>query len=70
MCIRDRLTSGSLNPFIFGGYGFSSFDDGTDNKKGPFPSFDISETPFAGVGLDISLSEKFSLNLSCLVFFL
>ena len=57
-------TSGSLNPYIFGGYGFSSFDDGLDNKKGPFPSFDVSETPFGGVGFDISLSEKFSINLS------
>ena len=58
------FTSGSLNPYLFAGYGFSSFDDGADNKKGPFPSFDVSETPFGGVGFDISLSEKFSINLS------
>jgi len=57
-------TSGSIKPYIFGGYGFSSFDDGADNKKGPFPSFDVSETPFGGLGFDISLSEKFSIDLS------
>ena len=44
--------------------GFTSFEDGVGNKKGPFPSSDVSETPLAGVGLDIDLSDKLALNIS------
>ena len=57
-------TSGSVNPYLFAGYGFSSFEDGLGSKKGPFPSSDVSETPLAGVGLDIDLSDKLALNIS------
>ena len=57
-------TSGSVNPYLFAGYGFSSFEDGVGNKKGPFPSSDVSETSIAGIGLDIDLSDKLALNIS------
>ena len=57
-------TSGSVNPYLFAGYGFSSFEDGVGDKKGPFPSSDVSETSIAGIGLDIDLSDKLALNIS------
>jgi len=56
-------SKGKAQPYLFAGYGFSSFQDGKD-RKGLFPSADISETSLAGVGLNINVSDKMGINIS------
>ena len=57
------LNDKTISPYFFGGYGFSSFQDGVE-KKGIFPSFDVSETAFGGIGLEFKISDKIGINLS------
>ena len=57
------LNSAKVSPYFFAGYGFSNFEDGI-NKKGFFPSSDVSETSLAGLGLNVNLSDKIGVNLS------
>ena len=52
-----------LSPYFFAGYGFSSFENEVE-KKGIFPSSDVSETSFAGIGFNIDLSEKIGINVN------
>ena len=56
-------SKGKTSPYFFAGYGFSAFKDGVD-RKGFFPSSDVSETALAGIGLSIDLSDKTAINLS------
>ena len=62
--LKYTLSSkGKVQPYLFAGYGFSSFQDGID-RKGLFPSSDVSETSSTGVGLNINVSDKMGINIS------
>jgi outer membrane protein OmpA-like peptidoglycan-associated protein len=55
--------SESFQPYLFAGFGFSSFQDGVD-RNGLFPSSDVSETSLAGIGVNIGISDKMGINVS------
>lgn len=59
---KFNLLSGSVAPYLIGGYGFSRFSDGIE-KPGFFPSTETSRTVFGGLGFSLSLSESLAINL-------
>ena len=61
--IKLNLGKNKFIPYLFSGYGLTNFSD-DNNDKGLFPSMESSRTILAGIGFDITVSEKLKLNIS------
>lgn len=62
--IKYNLTEGNIMPYLFAGYGFSRFEDGSDKDYGLFPSRETSKTILGGVGANFFLNDKWAINAS------
>tara|TARA_X000001036_G_scaffold292215_1_gene271544 strand:- start:1254 stop:2579 length:1326 start_codon:yes stop_codon:yes gene_type:complete len=61
--IKLNLGKNKFIPYLFSGYGLTNFSN-NNNDKGLFPSMESSRTILAGIGFDITVSEKLKLNIS------
>ncbi len=51
-------------PYLFAGYGFSSFSDGDTDSDGMFPSSDVARTVLGGAGVNVRLTDNLKANVS------
>ncbi|MFL2629343.1 MAG: OmpA family protein [Flavobacteriaceae bacterium] len=61
--IKLNLGKNKFIPYLFSGYGLTNFSN-NNKDKGLFPSMESSRTILAGIGFDITVSEKLKLNIS------
>ena len=61
--VKYNLTEGKILPYLFAGYGFSKFADGTE-KDGFFPSTETNRTGLGGIGVNFYLDDNFAINVS------
>lgn len=61
--VKYNLSDGKIIPYLFGGYGFSSFSDNLE-KEGFFPSTETSRTLLGGIGANFFLNDNFAINVS------
>ena len=61
--LKYNLIEGDFLPYLFGGYGLSSFNKDSD-ADGMFPSVGAGRTILGGVGLNYSISDKLAINAS------
>ena len=63
--VKYNLGSGEKAlPYLFGGYGFSSFSPDDSSSDGAFPSTEAARTVLGGAGINISLSDNLKANVS------
>ena len=61
--VKYNLSEGKILPYLFAGYGFSRFADGTE-KDGSFPSTETNRTGLGGIGVNFYLDDNFAINVS------
>ena len=60
--IKYNLSEKDLMPYLFAGFGFTKFSEGSQN--GLYTDEDTSSTPLVGAGLNYFLNDNLALNLS------
>lgn len=61
--LKYNISEGDIYPYLFTGYGLSSFGGDTDSD-GLFPSSGSGRTFLGGAGLNYNISDKWAINLS------
>lgn len=61
--LKYNISEGNTVPYLFGGYGFTSFNDGY-NRDGMFPSREVAKTYLGGIGLNFFVSDNWAIAAS------
>ncbi len=61
--IKYNISEGNTVPYLFGGYGLTSFNDGFD-REGMFPSNEVARTYLGGVGVNFFVSDNWAIAAS------
>ena len=61
--IKYNISEGNTVPYLFAGYGFTSFNDGFD-REGMFPSSEVARTYLGGIGVNFFVSDNWAIAAS------